>query len=616
MALKRDHLACLAELTLSNLKVTDDDEGVTRAGRRSDIDQLKRYLGDRGHLSPFAWFKGSTSYCYVDGFESPLNVYLGTPEQQSVWGDLMTRETVAALLESVIEADCDRTSDTALELNQKLLLSRARNKLLRLLGRTKHTEAALEFFDGADALQDVALFKKDDRCYVTTREYSIVDRVFLKYTKRADFYHIPPVELRRVTAHQAAVTHVVFDHLRAKGWSVLSGCGGSGKTFVLKQFMETISAAAPRVESRSFAEGSCPKCGGQECPPACGFAADEAATRPLRIACVAPTNRAISVLMSSVDRRHVFLYGTIHSTCLAKEKREVDVLICDEASMLSVEHERLLTNNPSFQHAALLLTGDHMQLPPVGKGNLMVTLMKHGPNAPLTENMRTSCTEVAEEIRRIRDLDIGAIAARVKPLYAPYDYSFAADHDLVICMRNEERINVNRCMISRPENAAKIPADLRSVNEYVLGKNNTPRKFVPFAGMPVRFCSNEHKPQACRGTLGAVVDAKFGKKWTVVVLVGQSRVVLTCTASELPFSLRPAFAITVHDAQGLEAESVGIVLPPSATSPLLSLEMLYTAVSRSKRDFIIYAFAWNGTFREKLSTLSKARVSPLSLLIS
>ena len=57
-------------------------------------------------------------------------------------------------------------------------------------------------------------------------------------------------------------------------------------------------------------------------------------------------------------------------------------------------------------------------------------------------------------------------------------------------------------------------------------------------------------------------------------------------------------------------------MTPNPTSPLLSLEMLYTAVSRSKRDFSIYAFAWNATFRERLSTLSKARVSPLSLLIS
>ena len=52
----------------------------------------------------------------------------------------------------------------------------------------------------------------------------------------------------------------------------------------------------------------------------------------------------------------------------------------------------------------------------------------------------------------------------------------------------------------------------------------------------------------------------------------------------------PAFALTVHQSQGSEFDTVAIVLP-EAPSPLLTRELLYTAVTRARRRLTLFASA-------------------------
>jgi len=49
-----------------------------------------------------------------------------------------------------------------------------------------------------------------------------------------------------------------------------------------------------------------------------------------------------------------------------------------------------------------------------------------------------------------------------------------------------------------------------------------------------------------------------------------------------------AFASTVHKAQGSEYNDVAVVLPPDGESPLLTREILYTAITRTKGKVYLY----------------------------
>ncbi|MDQ6976186.1 MAG: exodeoxyribonuclease V subunit alpha, partial [Mariprofundaceae bacterium] len=51
----------------------------------------------------------------------------------------------------------------------------------------------------------------------------------------------------------------------------------------------------------------------------------------------------------------------------------------------------------------------------------------------------------------------------------------------------------------------------------------------------------------------------------------------------------PAWAITVHKAQGSEFDRVMLVLPDNADNPLLDRALLYTAITRARQCFMLYA---------------------------
>jgi exodeoxyribonuclease V alpha subunit len=140
---------------------------------------------------------------------------------------------------------------------------------------------------------------------------------------------------------------------------------------------------------------------------------------------------------------------------------------------------------------------------------------------------------------------------------------------------------------------------------------------VPFEGEPVRVQTNRHKPAACRGALGAVrrCEELADGAWRVEVALPDATALelrvpsLAVLASEL----RPAFAITVHDAQGGEFDAVHVLLPPRIDSPLCSLEMLYTAASRAKQALTLWPHGSDfAAYEERLAQRSAPRVTPLA----
>jgi exodeoxyribonuclease V alpha subunit len=52
----------------------------------------------------------------------------------------------------------------------------------------------------------------------------------------------------------------------------------------------------------------------------------------------------------------------------------------------------------------------------------------------------------------------------------------------------------------------------------------------------------------------------------------------------------PAFALSVHKSQGSEVDDVAVVLPREV-SPVVTRELLYTAVTRARRSVTIFASA-------------------------
>ena len=103
-----------------------------------------------------------------------------------------------------------------------------------------------------------------------------------------------------------------------------------------------------------------------------------------------------------------------------------------------------------------------------------------------------------------------------------------------------------------------------------------------YLGRPVIVTANDYSLRLFNGDIGAVVARGDGgvaaafRRGSSVVLISPSRL----------SALDTVFAMTVHKAQGSEFQQVAVLLPPSS-SPALTRELVYTAVTRARQGLIL-----------------------------
>lgn len=118
----------------------------------------------------------------------------------------------------------------------------------------------------------------------------------------------------------------------------------------------------------------------------------------------------------------------------------------------------------------------------------------------------------------------------------------------------------------------------------------TPRQW--FAGRPVLVTRNDYSLNLMNGDIGITlsVPAKGGqaRKAASILRVafpsaeGGVRWVLPSRLQ----AVETVFAMTVHKAQGSEFEHTALILPDQP-NPVLTRELLYTAITRAKRRFTL-----------------------------
>jgi exodeoxyribonuclease V alpha subunit len=101
----------------------------------------------------------------------------------------------------------------------------------------------------------------------------------------------------------------------------------------------------------------------------------------------------------------------------------------------------------------------------------------------------------------------------------------------------------------------------------------TPGEWRP--GQPLLVTANDHENHLWNGDTGVVVETPAGLRVAFPRGGGAELVPLSRLSAATA-----AHALTVHRSQGSQYEGVTVLLPP-ATSPLLTRELLYTAVTRA-----------------------------------
>ncbi len=107
----------------------------------------------------------------------------------------------------------------------------------------------------------------------------------------------------------------------------------------------------------------------------------------------------------------------------------------------------------------------------------------------------------------------------------------------------------------------------------------------PLAGEPVLVTRNDYRRALFNGDHGIVLDvtAEGAAATPMAVFRGAGGGFRALPLAALRGHLEPAWASTVHKAQGSEYDAVAVILP-SADTRLLTRELLYTAVTRARRS--------------------------------
>lgn len=276
-----------------------------------------------------------------------------------------------------------------------------------------------------------------------------------------------------------------------------------------------------------------------------------------------------------------------------------DIVIVDEASMLDTEIAGLLMKQCQDRH--LMLVGDPGQLPSIGEGSVLhdlteMALVKRkglhvhlekvfrqksgspvinaanrvldGKNPVFTPGVTFIETKSAEEIPSI-------IQTRILP-YLHEKHLGYMDYLLLSPMRKTKYAGVN-----------DLNSLLRPILNYHYHKpDDEKHEFFFQQGDLVMQIVNDYEKHVYNGEVGIVTMADGNRKASVF-FTNQSEEI-DYIGEELygdTKELSLAYAMTVHKAQGQQAK-IAIVIMTQSQFPMLSRNLLYTAITRAENEVI------------------------------
>ena len=127
----------------------------------------------------------------------------------------------------------------------------------------------------------------------------------------------------------------------------------------------------------------------------------------------------------------------------------------------------------------------------------------------------------------------------------------------------------------------QITAALRREHEQRRGRSFGATSWLP--GTPVMITRNDYTRELFNGDQGIVVPGPRGESWACFA---RGERFVAFDAESLRAHLEICFAMTVHKSQGSEFERVALLLPPQPIA-LLTREVIYTAITRSRRGAMI-----------------------------
>ena len=439
------------------------------------------------------------------------------------------------------------------------------------------------------------------------RRDSITDTAVINNAADALFASQQDVDEDQINAVSAAA---------GKAFSVISGGPGSGKTSTVIRILAVLLTQNP------------------DC----------------RIALAAPTGKAAARMMDSIRQRidQLNIDANIKSTIPVEARTihrllgyrhqsfryhqqhrlPVDCVVVDEASMIDLKlMYQLLSALPD--DAQLILLGDRDQLASVAAGNVLGDITGHGQRLNNNELAIASATSLLRSNYRFgRDSAIGELARLVRVgdaeaaiellgsklpdlrwfdeageqvdsaalgwLYDAYQPIFDSETPAQAL----DAYDKTRLLCATNRGPFGVEVLNNRVSSAMLARNQRPESTL-FAGLPIMITRNFQALGLFNGDTGILWSFDDELRACFRDADGSIR---DLSINRLP-EFKPAWASTVHKSQGSEFDSVLLVLPADPKSEALSRELVYTGITRARRQFLLHAP--NATLSQAVTRLTR-----------
>lgn len=401
------------------------------------------------------------------------------------------------------------------------------------------------------------------------------------------------------------------------GFNIIAGGPGTGKTYTVTRLLALLAMTSPQE---------------------------------LRMRMAAPTGKAAQRLAESIRSAKADLNGRVDLITLQQIPDEAttlhrllgvipnqldfrhnertpldcDLLLVDEVSMVDLPMmTRLFRALP--EHCRVILLGDADQLPSVAAGSVLADLAQRphpgysperakalktlGLTVPVAKSSQLTAPNYLSYLYKSRRFEsqggIGTLATQVINGEAKASLAtLQSDDPSLTWIPLEQTQNqitrwVNQWYRPIAEAATKEaafdqlfqfrllcparvgPLGVEALNERIL-KTLNPSRAPFFKGQPIMITENHYGVGLYNGDIGLIWPDDNGQ---LLAWFAQGEDYRPLAPGRLP-RFETVYAMTIHKTQGSEFERVALVLPEK-TMGLLSRELIYTGLTRAKRELFV-----------------------------